>query len=123
MIDQAQFYKDYVREYDKGLWNRLVRSWYYLMEGLNLVNQFKYVVLGIFGLYVALKFTNYIYLVLLFVTTLPLLVIAGWVYVNKMARNLSLTSMLKSSYFGRYNIDLAEETVSLLTEIRDTIKR
>lgn len=121
MID-PQFQQQYMDNYDKGLWNRLVRAWYYLMEGLNLVNQFKYVALGIFGLYVALKFTNYLYLGVLFLVTLPILIAAGWIYVNRMAKNLSLTSMMKSSFFGRYNIDLAEEQVRLLKEIRDKLK-
>lgn len=122
-MNQNEFNEQYMKEFSGGMFNKLVRVWFYLQAGIDVINQFKYVVLGIFGIYVALKFTSYFWLLGMFAICLPILTIAGWVYINKMARNLSLTSLLKSSFFGSMDIDLNKKQVELLTEILTQLRK
>jgi len=119
----------YNKTYDKGMLNHGVRAWFYLQRGLDLVNQFKYLVAGILALYYTLKLDSYWILIAIFVISIPILTFCGWFHTHKMAKALEWTNMIFSSYFGRYSMDLSEKntentmkSAELLGEIRDTLK-
>lgn len=118
----------YRKTYDKGLLNHGVRAWFYLQRGLNLVNEFKYVAAGIFGLYYTLKMDDYRIMIILFLVAIPILTFIGWFHTFKMAKALEWTGMIFSSYFGRYSMDLTEKntehtvkSTEMLVEIRDLL--
>ncbi len=120
--------QEYTKTYDKGALNHGVRAWFYLQKGLDLVNQFKYLVAGILAVYYMLKLESYAVLLAIFIVSIPILTFAGWFYTHKMAKALEWTGMIFSSYFARYNVDMAEknienttESVVLLKEIRDKL--
>ena len=113
----------YKKTYDKGFFNHSIRAWFYLQRGLSLMNEFKYLVAGILALYYTLKLDSFWYLIGIFVVAIPILVIVGYFHTHKMARALDWTSIIFSSYFSRYNIDIAEKNIELLQEIRDLLKR
>lgn len=108
-MKQEEIREMYNKKYDKGLLNHGVRAWFYLQRGLNLVNEFKYLVAGIFALYYTLQLQDYRFMVLLFVVAIPVLTFIGWFHTFKMAKALEWTNMIFSSYFGRYSMDLAEK--------------
>lgn len=112
----------YKQTYDKGFFNHSIRAWFYLQRGLSLMNEFKYLVAGILALYYTLKLESFWYLIAIFAIAIPLLVIIGYFHTHKMARALDWTSIIFSSYFSRYNIDIAEKNIELLQEIRDLLK-
>lgn len=126
-IDEIR--SEYTKTYDKGVLNHGVRFWFYLQRGLDLINQFKYLILGVVAVYYALKLEWIGWFVVLFVVSIPILIICGFFYTHKMAKALEWTNMVFSSYFARHNIDLAEKNVEylsknaeLLEEIRDILK-
>jgi hypothetical protein len=121
--------EEYSKTFDKGLFNHSVRMWFYLQRGLDLINQFKYLVAGIIAFYYTLKLTNVYWIAVIFLISLPILVVVGWFQTHKMARVMEWTSMIFGSYFGRYGMDLSEKNVEftqknhdLLVEIRDLLK-
>lgn len=116
-MKQEEIRSEYTKTYDKGVLNHSVRAWFYLQKGLDLVNQFKYLAAGIFALYYTLKLNDYRFMVGLFVIAIPILTFVGWFYTHKMAKALEWTNMVFSSYFARYNVDLAEEQNKLLSKI------
>ena len=122
-MSQEQIRTEYTKTYDKGLLNHGVRAWFYLQRGLDLVNQFKYLAAGIFALYYTLKLEDYRLMVLLFIVAIPVLTFAGWVHTHKMAKALEWTNMVFSSYFARYNVDLAEEQNNLLKDILHELQK
>ena len=129
MMDFNELRKEYTKTYDKGLLNHGVRAWFYLNKGLDLINQFKYLIAGILAIYYMFKLDSYVILMLIFIISIPILTFCGWFYTHKMAKALEWTGMVFSSYFSRYNIDMAEkniemtsEQIELLKEIRDNQK-
>ena len=64
-------------EYWHGGKNVLVRYYLYAQRGLSLINDFKYLGAGIFGLYILAKFTNPIWILLMTAVSLPPLIILG----------------------------------------------
>lgn len=120
---------EYTKTYDKGVLNHGVRAWFYLQKGLNLMNEFKYLVAGILALYYTLQLDSYMILVGIFVVSIPVLTFIGWFHTHKMAKAMEWTAMVFSSYFARYNVDLNEntadntaKTVKLLEELLQEIK-
>jgi hypothetical protein len=113
---------EYTRTYDKGILNHGVRAWFYLQKGLDLVNQFKYLVAGILAIYYTLKLDSYLVLLSIFIISIPILTFAGWFYTHKMSKAMEWTSMVSSSYFARYNVDLAEKNTESTVEIEKEIK-
>lgn len=114
--------EEYKKTYDKGIVNHGVRAWYYLQKGLDLVNQFKYLVAGIFAVYYTLKLDDPLVLIILFVVSIPLLIGAGYFHTFKMAKALEWTNMVFSSYFGRYQVDLNEKNTANTTEIASLLR-
>jgi hypothetical protein len=101
---------EYTKTYDQGILNHGVRAWFYLQKGLNLINEFKYLVAGILALYYTLQFDSYWILIGIFVVSIPVLTFIGWFHTHKMSKAMEWTAMVFSSYFARYNVDLNEKT-------------
>jgi hypothetical protein len=121
--------EQYNKKYDKGVLNHLVRMWFYLKKGLDLINDFKYLLAGIIAFYYALKLDSFWWMILIFVIAIPLLVGVGWFYTHKMSKALEWTAMVFSSYFARYNVDMAEKNIEYteknmksLEKIRDLLE-
>lgn len=121
---------EYSKTYDKGVLNHAIRAWYYLQKGLQLMNEFKYLIAGILAFYYTLKLESFWWIIILFVVAIPILVFVGYFHTHKMSKAIEWTNMVFASYFSRYGMDLAEknvdltsENVKLLKEIRDELKR
>lgn len=128
-MKQDEISSIYQKTYDKGILNHCVRIWFYLKAGLNIINEFKYLVAGILALYYTLKLDSHMILLGIFAVSIPALIFIGWFYTFKMAKALEWTGFMFSSYFGRYNVDLNEntadntaKTVKLLEELLQEIK-
>lgn len=102
--------------------NWFIRMYFYVMQGLLIVNNFRNLVLGIFGLYVILKFTNPLWLILMFIVSLPILIIIGWYNVHRMAKPIEKISMEKSTHYAIKQYNYQERQTELLQEISDKLK-
>lgn len=121
---------EYTKAYDTGLLNSGVKAWFYLQRGLSVVNEFKYLVAGVLAIYYTFKLDSFWLLLAILLISLPVLTVAGWFHTHKMAKALEWNNMVFSSYFSRYNIDLAEEnteatkrTVKILEGILSELKK
>ena len=121
-MKQEEITSEYTKTYDKGVLNHGVRAWFYLQRGLNLINEFKYLVAGILAIYYTLKLDSFWILIAIFVVSIPILTFVGWFHTHKMAKALEWTAMMFSSYFARYNVDLAEKNTESTIEIEREIK-
>ncbi len=101
--------------YWEGGKNKAIRYWYYNQKGLELFNQFKYLIAAIFGVYWTLKLDQPILLVVMFAVSVPFLSLAGWVQVHHVGKVVDFLSVQFSTHFGRYQI-------TLLEEIRDELR-
>lgn len=121
-MKQEDIRNEYTRTYDKGVLNHGVRAWFYLQKGLTLMNEFKYLVAGILAFYYTLKLDSVWILVSIFAISIPILTFVGWFHTHKMAKALEWTAMMFSSYFARYNVDLAEKNTESTIRIEEELK-
>lgn len=110
------------KEYFSGTANRLVRYWYYLENGLNILNEFRNLFLGIIALYIALHLENMAYLVLMLIPSLIILTIVGYYYVHRFAKVKEWVNLRFSTHFAIRNFDYQKGTYELLKEIKDALK-
>lgn len=106
--------KDYRPEYWEGKQNLLVRLWIYLHRGLDFVNQGRYWIIGTIGLYAVLKLTNPFWIIVMFLITTPLLIVAGRWHLQRVAKVQEFITTIKASVLGYSSYNVAVETMRLL---------
>ena len=109
--------KEYLPEFWEGKTNQIVRLWVYLNRGLDVANQLKYVVAGILALYVILKFTNPVWIAVMFVVSLPILTFIGRWHLYKAAKSQEYITTIKGSVTGYGNYNLQIQIAELLEQI------
>jgi len=120
-----EFHKIETTQYKKVYWegsqNRLIRWWIYLLKGLNMVNEFKYVVATIIALYAILHFHTPVWMIIAGSACLPPLIILGRWNVKKASKvnqwiDTEFGNIIK---WNDYNIKV--ETLNKLKEICDKL--
>ena len=114
--------ENFKKLYWDGMFNHAVRYWYYLSKGLDIFNQFKYLIAAILAIYWTLHLKNPFILLSIFGISLPILTYLGWLSIHKMARVFEYLNLQFSSIWGTYGIKLSEKTIELLQEILCTLK-
>lgn len=113
---------EYDKEYLPGFYNRLVRYYYYLESGLNVLNEFRNLFLGIIAIYIALKLTNVLWMAVMTIPSLILLTVAGYFNVHRLSKIKEFLSMRFSTHYAIKTYDYNKEQVLLLREIKDLLK-
>ncbi len=117
--------KDLFRDdekYLKGGENWFIRYYFYLNAGLGELNNFRNLFLGIFAIYIALKLTNVIWMVILFIPSVVVLTFIGYYMIHRVSKVREWLSIRFSSYFGKESINYTEANYKMLEEIRDLLK-
>lgn len=109
--------------YLKGTQNRLIRYYFYLENGLRILNEFRNLGLGIFALYFALKLTNPVWMVVMFFPSVIILTVVGYYSVHRVAKVKEWVSMKFSTHYAIRNYDYTKESQELLKEIRDLLQK
>jgi hypothetical protein len=104
-------------KYFHGYRNKAIRTYFYLREGLNLLNDFKYLVAGILALYVVLKIESTLLLGVMFIVAIPILIVAGYYWVHRAKKSLDWFAIEFTTHFGKYGFELQEKQIELLEEI------
>lgn len=105
------------QQYLDGKRNQLIRVYFYINRGVQLVNEFKYVFAGILGIYYTLKLGSPLWIAVMLFLSIPFLAIIGWIAVNKMSKVLDWLGIEFGSYWARYQYTLMEKQVDLLEQI------
>lgn len=104
------WYNNYVKE-------NLIKLYFYVTSGQSVVDRFRYLIMGIFALYVMLKLTNPLYLILMLIVSIPVLLGVGWYDVHKISKIRERLSIQFGTHYGIKQFELQEETVEILKEI------
>lgn len=120
MLKQSE---DLKKKYWNGSTNKFIRYYFYSQRGLALFNEFRYLFMLIFGIYITFKLTNPIYLVGMFLISTPLLILVGYVSVHYVSKVMDWLSVEFSTHFGRYSYTLLEAQLEKLGEILNELKR
>ena len=100
-----------------------IRAYFYVMQGLLIVNNFRNLILGIFALYYTLKLVNPLWLVVMFVLSIPVLALIGWYNIHRMAKDIEKISIEKATHYAMKQFNFQEEQTKLLEEIRNYLKK
>lgn len=102
--------------------NNLIRIYFYLNNGVSILNNFRNLFLGIFALYFALKLTSPILLVIMFIVAVPILVICGYYNVHHISKLSEQLSVRFGTHYGIKQFELVEEQTKLLRKIEKLLK-
>ena len=104
-------------EYLQGSSNYFIRMYFYLSNGLGIVNEFRNLFLGIFGLYFTLKLENPVIMVFLFIGSVVVLIPVGHYMVHKVSKVKEWLATKFGSHYAIKNFDYTKEQNELLKEI------
>ncbi len=113
---------DNKHKYWNGIENKLIRYWFYITRGLDLLNQFKYLIGAIFALYWMLKLNNPFVLLFIFLACLPVLFVVGYYSIHKMGKVMDWLNIEFASHWSRYSFELQERQVKAVESIEKKIK-
>lgn len=109
--------QEQIDQYWNGKTNHLIRYYFYVQRGLALFNEFRYLFMVIFGIYVALKMDNPVWLAIMFVVSMPVLIFAGWLSVHRISKVIDWLSVKFSTHWQMYSYSLQEEQNRLIKKI------
>lgn len=105
-----------------GTENRLIRYYFYINQGLSMLNNFRNLFLVIFAAYFTLKLDNYFLLVAMFIPSLIVLAIIGYYATHRMNKITEWLNLRFSTTYGIQQFNLQHEQNELLKEIRDKLQ-
>ena len=114
--------KENLKKYWDGWVNKLVRYWFYLLKGLDAINQFKYLLGAIIALCWMYNLKHPIYIITAFVICIPILTLIGYYYVHYVGKVIDFLSIEFSSHWGRYSFELQERMVKAMEKLADEKK-
>ena len=104
-------------KYYYGWKNKLARAYFYVREGKSLFDEFRYVVIGIVGVIVALRITgvsSILWFVILFVVAIPILLIIGYIWTHHFKKSLDWFNVQHATHFSLYQVELLEKILEEL---------
>lgn len=104
-----------------GLHNRLIRYYFYVNQGLNILNNFRNLFLVIFAAYFALKLDNYWLLVGMFIPSIIGLMILGYYATHYMNKITDWLSLRFSTTYGIRQFNLTQGIYDTLQEIKNRL--
>lgn len=121
-MKEAQDPSQWDDKYFPGLENRTIRYYWYLQAGLNIVNNFRNLILAILGFYYVLKLDMPWLLPVMFTLSTFILTIVGYFVVHRVNRVQEWLNMRFSTHYGIKQFNYVEGTYELLREINAKIK-
>jgi ABC-type multidrug transport system fused ATPase/permease subunit len=110
-------------QYWDGLKNKATRYYWYQNKGLSVLNEARYLILSIMAIYALLKLDNPWIMLVMFLVSLPVLTILGWIYTFKMAKTMDFLNVKFSTHFSKYSIELQEEQNRLIKEVIEELRK
>lgn len=108
---------DNEENYTKGVKNILIAIYFYLSNGLAILNEFRNLFLGIFAVYITLKLTDPMLMVYMTVVSIVILTITGYFVVHHVAKIKEWLTVKFGTHYGVKNFDYVKRQVELLEEI------
>ena len=94
-----------------------IRIYFYVTSGQAVVDQFRYLIMGIFTLYIMLHLASYWYLIIMFAVSIPCLFMLGWVNIHYISKVRERLSMEHGTHYQIKQFELIERQVELLQKI------
>lgn len=116
------------KRFMQGKINLIIRLYYYFQEGVNQLNSVRtlgYALIGIAGVFAVSKSeANYWGIIIAVgLISLPIFILVGYLWVKRGRKSTEYFALKYTSTYGKYGVELQEEQMRLLREIRDGIKK
>lgn len=105
------------KKYLNGFTNRLIRYYFYLMKGLDIINSFRNLFLGIIALYIALKLDSIWIGIAMFAGSSIVLTVCGYYNVHRLSKLNEWLGMRFSTHYGIRTYNYVQEQNDLLKKI------
>jgi hypothetical protein len=106
-----------IEKFWNGRTNHLIRVWMYALRGLDVFNQWRYILMSIFALYYMLKLDNPWLLIIMFVVCVPVLCVAGWFQTHKIAKVIDWLNIKFSTHYSMHQIILQERIAAAVEKL------
>ncbi len=105
-------------KYLKGFRNRIIRYYFYLSNGLDVLNNFRNLFIGILGIYIALKLTNLMWMAVMVIPSFIILTIVGYYFVHHVSKIKEWLGMRFGTHFGIKSFDYQKGSYEALLQIQ-----
>ncbi len=105
----------------KGFLNRVAQFYNYCLRGLEIVNNFKNLGLLIIAIYYGLRLTEWWWMGIMFLGSLPIIVGIGYFNTHYISKIIELINMKYGTTFGIRQFRLQEEILQELKEIKEKL--
>lgn len=112
-----------MKEYADNREAKGIKIFYHLRSGLSVLNEFKNLIMFVFGIYLTLHLNHWWWLVIMFAVALPILVIVGRLFVTRWNKILEYFSIKDGTHFSIRNFQLVEEQAKTLKNIESLLKQ
>jgi len=96
-------------EYWNGPKNKLIRYYFYINTGLNVFNNFKYLVGAILAVYWMLHLKNPITLLIMFGVSIPMLGVIGYYSIHHINKVMDWLNVRFGTHYSLLNITLLQD--------------
>jgi hypothetical protein len=110
------------QKYWDGPGNKAIRYYFYIQRGLGFLNEFRNLIMGILGIYFVLKMNNPIILIIMFILSIPVLILIGWLSVHKISKVTEFLNIEYSTYWSRHQFEIWEDMLKHLETIAEREK-
>lgn len=108
-------------KYLAGPQNRVIRYYFYLSNGLAILNEFRNLFLGIFAVYFTLKITSIPLLIAMFIISVIILTVVGYYVIHHVSKVREWLQIKFGTHYGVRSFDYQKGTYELLKEIKDKL--
>ena len=102
--------------------NILINLYFYLRRGNAIVNEFKVIIAGIFAIYLTLKLTSPIFLVILTLIAVPCIIIVGYIYVKYVAKQVEKMDVSEATHWQQFGYDMQSQLVNYQRQTVEILK-
>lgn len=100
----------------------LIKYYYYTERGLDVINIFRNLFLGIIAIYVALHFVSLWWVVIMFVVSLPILIVMGYYNIHRISKVRDRLNIKYGSHYGIRQFDYTKGIFEELEKLNKKIK-
>lgn len=110
------------KRYMHGTWNFFVRCYYYLEQGLGVLNTFRNLIYAIAAIAIAVKIVDYKIMVLMFFLALIPLAIVGYITVHKINKNKEWINIRFSTHYAIEQFNLTKRIAESLERMERDVR-
>jgi len=100
-----------------------IQVFFYLRNGLSILNEFKNLIMFVFGVYFTLKLDSWVWLVVMFIVALPILAGIGYLFVKRWNKILEWISIRYGTHYAIKQFTIYEEILNTLKDINSKIDK